>query len=794
MFDLIYYQINLSAGVESTTLPGVFAYLPPKRSARGREKDKIFGFLKISNPQSVSPELLQQWIDAAVTIFYRTPGTVTAAMRMVTDTLNNRIMDRNLHGDDSGKPQITASLNLAVEHHDFLYYTTLGSARTFLIQPSEVITTLDNDATGKGLGTSKLFIPRFQQAELAAGDLLIFGTNPPASWNAATLAGSTLLSTDALRRRLFNQIGSELQAVVFKLAEGNGKIEQRSFRPLASETRQSVPLAPSAPEKSTPVLEAAPKNVPEKTAVEEPPVSSLPVTIEKSLAGQVDVTPQVQQHDLRSVTSPPGNTPGQRQPQAAQPIAPHGVTSMSAGTSAQAHKAPPTRPQQPSGTSEFTQGAAEFWEKTQKTKSTVKNWLHKALLWIFPGASEVSPQLSRSLMLIISIAVPLIVVAVGITVYNRMGRTAEVEAYLGQAELSVTQAESQAGDANAQLSSLQQAMFWIEKAEAAGPSDEVAQLKAQIQSRLDSMSGILRLQLSSALGEALPESVNITRLVTVGNDLYALDSKSGKALHFILSGGIYQKDVNFDCGPNSSLSTGTIGPLVDITPLESGAQFGATILGIDAAGMLEYCIPSDTGNITQLALPDAGWGRIQAVILSQGNLYVLDTKGNAVYLYEGSGIDFPDKPILFFDNQVPNLTEALDTAVNGDELYILRSNGEMVECTYSYLKALKPTQCQDPASYGDMRTGQLSQTTVFMNTQFTQMVLTQAPDSSVYLLDSAGKTIYHFSLQRNLQNVYHPTLGDGLDIERLTPTAFTVSSTRKLFIAFGNEIQSILLP
>lgn len=793
MFDLINYQINIAGGTDAGSLPGVFAFLPAKRAARGRETDKLFGFLKFLDPRSISADLIQQWINAAAARFYQTPGTVTSAMRMVTDYLNNQIMDRNLRGNEAGKVQATASLNLAVEHHGFLYHTTLGSTRTFLVQANFVDLIVDNEATGKGLGVSRLFVPRFQQAELTAGDLLLFSTNPPLSWTVTSLAGSTTLSTDALGRRLFNQVGSELQAVVFHFTEGSGKIERKSFRPSLPTVQQMVkPIE----ENKTPI-----------------PVQPIPTPAEKRVSAAAEesvvvkpaaVTPQpaVQMRgDEKAATSSSDTAPvalpkAQEQPEI-RPSRPVQTQSGSTDRSSISQVKQPTKtantPVRASQPSEFSKDAAAFLGNARKAQSKFRTWFAGVLRRILPGVSDASPHLSRSLMLIISIAVPLVVVTIGATVFNRMGRTQELEAYFTQAQASVVQADNQANDASAQLASLQQAMFWLEKADQAGGSDEVDALKSEVQSRLDSINGIRRLKMTSALSEVLPESVKITRLLTVGNDLYALDSTTGKAMHFILSGGTYQKDVNFDCGPNEQIA-GSIGPLVDITPLDGGAQFGATILGIDASGMLEYCVPSDTGNITQLTLPDAGWGKIQALTLSQGTLYVLDTKGNAVYMYEGSGVDFPDKPVLFFDNQVPTLTEALDIAVNGDELYILRSNGEMVECTYSYLKALKSTECQDPAPYGDMRTGQLSQTTVFANTQFTQLEITQAPDSSLYMLDITGKTLYHFSLQRNLQNVYTPTLGDGLDIKRMTPTAFTISNNRVVFMAFGNEVQMVSLP
>jgi hypothetical protein len=127
-------------------------------------------------------------------------------------------------------------------------------------------------------------------------------------------------------------------------------------------------------------------------------------------------------------------------------------------------------------------------------------------------------------------------------------------------------------------------------------------------------------------------------------------------------------------------------------------------------------------------------------------------------------------------------------------LYILRSNGQMVECTYSHMKDYKLTECLDPAPYGDMRTGQTPSTITFPEAQFIKMHMTAAPDSSIYLLDARAKTLFHFSLQRNLQKILHPRLTNGASLAKLTPTAFAVSPGRIAFMAFGDQVFYAPLP
>jgi hypothetical protein len=167
---------------------------------------------------------------------------------------------------------------------------------------------------------------------------------------------------------------------------------------------------------------------------------------------------------------------------------------------------------------------------------------------------------------------------------------------------------------------------------------------------------------------------------------------------------------------------------------------------------------------------------------------VLDNKDNAVFRFEGTGVDFTDKPTLFFDETIPPLSDALDIEEIGYELYILRGNGQMIECTYSPIKDMKSTSCQSPAPFLDTRNGQDASVNSFPDAQFVQLHMTESPDSSLYLLDASKDTIYHFSYLRSLQRVLHPRLVDGNDSASLIPTAFAVSASRELFIAYNNQI------
>ena len=432
--------------------------------------------------------------------------------------------------------------------------------------------------------------------------------------------------------------------------------------------------------------------------------------------------------------------------------------------------------------------AVDSFQSRLKTK--IAGFLGK----ILPGTRDEGTKIPRSVLFVIAIAIPILVVAIASTVYIRKGKSQQFDLYFLQGQQYALQAEGLKKDPPSRLASLQQSLYYLEKASEYGRTEDSDLLKTQIQKQLDSMQGIVRLNMTSLSDVAISGTVKISQMVATGTDLYLLDETSGRVMRYFLSGSGYVQDSEFDCGPNPENPLNTLGKLVDILALPAGNSFGATLFGIDATGNIQYCIPGESGTITQLIPPDAGWKGIRSISLFQNYLHVLDPESNAVYRYNGNGILYEEKPTFYFDNTVPPLTTAIEIEVNGDELYILRSNGEMVECTYSHIKDYKLTECTDPAPYGDMRAGQNSKTVSFPEVQFIQMRMTPAPDSSLYLLDASGMRLFHLSLQRNLQKVLNPGFLDKDSVPQNPPSAIAVSPGKIAFLAYGNQVFYAPLP
>ena len=754
MYDINLYTIHISNNAERDSLPGLIAMQPPRRTARGRENDQLIAFILLEGASTISDTSLQAWIQKKGEEYYQIPGTVTFAMRTMMQKINQEMLDRNIKRAKDGA-HLTALLSLVVVKRNLLYIASAGNIKSLFVSDQESVEIM-GEGQPRGLGLNESLPIRFSQKELQANDILLLASQSVDSWTPESLAGSNKLSIESFSRRLFNQSGANLKAALLKFIPGKGIISNTALH-----RTQSAPIAETA--EIVPGVVQLADTVEEKTSA--PPVESqsLPVaTFEPQVRSQAVSRRSVElENPVADSEKPEKVFPAQK------PVLLSPRTKVAIGKTAQS--------------------TLNFWEST-------KNRTFLFLRKLLPGLVDEPVKLNKPVLIFIALAIPLLFALIAGSVYVNKGKTREFDASLIQAQQYILQAEGTVNDEPSRLASLQQAMFWLEKAGEYGNSETLDSLSSQVRTSLDQLQGIKRLELTPLFNDDLARNANITQMVATNSDVYLLDETSGTVKRYYLSGNEYLPDSGFDCGYNPENILSPISKLVDMVPAPAGNSFRAAVMVIDGAGVIEYCIPGEAGITGTLTPPDAGWISLKAISLFQGYLYILDTGGNAVYRYAGSGIQFDAKPSLFFDNQIPALATAFDIEVNGDELYILRTNGEMVECTYSPLKDYKLTECVDPAPYGDMRTGAVPQPINFPETNFVQLKMTPSPDSSLYVLDAKTKAVYHFSLQRNLQKIMHPILRDGEDIGRLTPTALAISSGRIAFVAFENKVYFSPLP
>jgi len=785
VFDLTVFKYNRLQGKEESDLPGLFTALPPKRVARGREKDRLVIFLQLIERGSPLQGAPQEMLDKLSRVYYATRGTVTRAMRAVAEEVNERLLARNLRQAKEGNPLVGLMI-VAVLHEEMLYLAHCGPVHSFVINAQTVEHFHDPQGAGKGLGISRSVAVRYYRSVFQPGNLALVCVQPPQNWTRQNLLGSSQLSLDNLRRRLLTQADENLSFVMLRTRKGSGEIQTRTLR---TSEAQPLPLEEEKPA-AMPLPLGSTQPIAEDDAAVKQPIY-LSGERQERPASKAGLLQNLQEKlNTAQVKIGQRKTAPVAEPAMEQEDLPRREAAfVPAGEVQQPAAAPQIKQISPvlRKASRWLTGAWQGWQRfRQRSGAALSRWTARML----PGNAERLPALSNSAMLFIAVVVPLIVVAIAMTAYWQQGRGEQHRLFLSQAEQMIAQANEQS-DVLMKRVNYEAALGYLDQAAQFGNSEQMQRLQQQITTALDQLEGIRRLEFSALLPASFDGKVNITRIVaTPSEDLYLLDQSSGQVIRLVYTRPGYEVDNHFFCGPN--LVGGLIvGPLVDIAAAPIPNTLDAVVMGVDAFGNLLYC-SLDANKTTAISLrpPDAGWGELRAMVYSPGLLHLLDPASNAVWRFEGQGIDFSDPlagPRLFFGNVIPELASAVDIAIYQNDLYILREDGSMALCTYSSISST-PTRCSDPYPYRVSRAGEPVEELTTLGVGLSQIQATQPPEPSLYVFDPAAPAIYQFSLGMTFVQEIRPVQGAGTSLPARPATAFRVTMGRNLVLAFGNQV------
>lgn len=768
------------------------AVVPPRKAARGRDQDRLIVYLRLEGTAVLSTGEYVQSASRAAVAFYKTPGTVTAALRSAAVSIHEPLRERNLLSPTRGR-YVVGLVAMAAIRESILTLLLSGPMQAFLFS-AEGSRHITDTLAGKGLGLSESPPYYFSQITLEPNDRLLLCGRTPSSWESA-LQDASPASLEATRRRLMAVTSEDLNAVLLQATEGDGVLT--ILRMPADDRVPSSPLEwsgalPMEAERDGPVGEGADIQPaassfgsrqsgaisagPDATAEAEPdrPQVHLP---QPSAYG---IPPERHEYDpLVEQFLPTASAPGSL---------PQAWTTGSGEVAKQVSSTHGTLGQRlPDLQSEGALRAAKmaaaciqaFRQVTERISQGVRVFLPRLL----PGADQNPWSFSSPAMVFIAVLVPLVVVTVASAVYFRYGRSVQYEQYLVQAQDAQAQALSLT-DAAAQREAWQRELFYLDRAEGYNETSETRALRAQAQQSLDGLQGIVRLKFQPVLSNGA--GVQIGRLAAGENDLYLLDAERGAILHVPLSSNGFQLDTAFGCAPGS-YGGYSVGPLVDIVALPTVNTINATVLGVDAAGNLLYCAPGQVAQAIPLPPPDTNWGRVKAFTLDGGNLYVLDSQSHAVWVYAGKDGAYVDRPYFFFGGQIPELDDAIDLAVNADDLYILHSDGHISTCSYSRIEAV-PTRCVDPASLSNPFPA-YRQIDLFSQAHFTQMMFTPAPQSALLLLDSDGQGVFRFEPRSlELGSQLRPLAGRANPLPAGSVDAMTIGPNHVLYLALQDRI------
>jgi len=798
MYDLNLYPIKTEEGRADSPTEGFLAASPPRRKARSRSDDQLIFSLFIQGDDSLSPEIQKAWLQRLSQSFYKASGTVTSALRTLIETLNLTMMEQNLKlAQDGGG--IRGSINLAAVHRDSLYIAQSGYLHAFFLTHQGMQHFSDTSGSDRGLGFSRSPSIRYYQADLGEGGYLFLTDTPPETWSEELLFGNEFPSLEQLRRRLLNQAPANFRLDLAQITAGKGdihihqpkpKVELVSEEPVVELENESSPSEELVEE-----LDLSPNNeaISDTQKIQTLPPQDIEQKQEPtSEAGEEEI--EIDDDEINQAVQEPEaeSLDDEVAFQQDQLIVPEKRIEADG-------QMPPPKKYAPKAKQAFRKRAKELREDGLKGMAVFFDWWHQLcekvrlffkdlVVRLSPESKDESLRLSKGTLLFIAVAVPILVVTIAVSVYLVRGRTLQYQEYLAQA-VSASDSAQAVGDPTVARDLWSQTLTFLENAEEFKSTDEITELREKAQDALDALDGAVRLAYQPAISGVLYSEINITRIVSYGMDLYLFDATDGRVIHATHTNQGYEIAPDFICSAGS-YSTGTVGALVDIVSLPINNPYQAQILTVDALGNVAYCAPGIDPVVQSLPSPGAGIGETVKIAYEYKRLYVLNPVNASVQIFASTDGQFLDPPDNYFEGarmeEIPNFTKIVDMAVNGPELYLLRSDGMMVDCVYSGLPD-NPVTCEQPVAYIDGRAGREDQTLVMPEASYVSVLYTAPPDPSVSILDASNADIYRFSLRFRVYQRLRPDLGD-YEVESPTATAFTIGINQIAFIAFGNQV------
>ncbi|QYK51210.1 MAG: hypothetical protein KF701_01650 [Anaerolineales bacterium] len=739
--DLFVVPLYRRNGQDQAYLPGVHLLAAPRRAARGRAGERLVLQLTLPPEITLSADQQHALLGDLAEGYFRTAGSVTAALRDQIDRLNTYFLQLNQRGQSGGAPARLAAISVREERVTLAH---VGPQHGFVLNGG-IEHLYDAPASGRGLGMGSHAEVRFYQAELSAADCLLLVPDVPSGWNEKTLANVSGQKLSTLRRRFLSEAGADLRAVMLMAQPGSGRLSlMTSFDDGTAAARPQAPLPQPATHSAPPAAQPQPA-----------PLSQAPAGWEQLPAPE---------HELEETGAfPPYDPPAEPASQLAQPTYEQEWPVYQ-------------EPEEPGGFSvlidEISTRARKIWQR-------VSPGLRSFMLRLLPD--EPVFNLPRQTLAIIAIVVPLAVVILVSVIYLQFGRVQLYENYLAQAQSAAALAQARENPVEVRQA-WSVAVHYAERASAyEQDAQAAAELLAQARLALDDLDFIERMNFQPALFTNLPRATNITQMVADNRDLYMLDGASGKVLRAFLTSSGYQLDDSFSCEPGP-YGGYIVSELIDIALLPSNHPQGASLAAMDGNGNLIFCFVGERPLAITLLPPDSHWGKPTAIAIENSNLYVLDPITNAVWIYFGEGGSFPGAPRFFFGAQVPSMQQAIDIVLEGNTLYILKQNGRVAECVFND-DLENPTTCTDPLEFVDTRPGQQSGPTV-AGANFSQLFLTDPPGPSLFFLDPIVPSIYQFSTRLGMSRQLRAQseLPEGL------VSAFTISPNRFVFLAFKNQV------
>lgn len=821
MFDLYIYPFGIHNKEEYSDLSGYFAGNVHRRANRTRVEDLIV--IRFAANRSLSEDeknSINDFVSKTGEHYFRTKGPITTAAKNACDFFNNLLNQINVKNNE--KTPILGSFHLVVLNKDDLYLVQAGGAKSFYLSRTKFERFEDKSYGMDGIGISKSLNLRFFHAKVAESDRLIITSKPPQTWTKEALNVNNKLSISHLRRRILELSSINFEAVIVQFRIGNGsvhqlKLDSNEFSQIEQDDEFPSDQTEPSEEFSSPIIaediEPNLKVDPHQIEKQNPPVN---VQIAPNL---FDFFPETdldgkKTENLDQLSNKQKPTAVQNEDQYKEEPnqeSESNLTNEGIFLSGDVWEAENKQSLNDKNTKKLkdkqrdSKGFAIFLLKTRNHFQQInnkygvfRNSLNRKLANLLKSPSRTgdladSNALSSTSMLMIAILVALFVSAIGITVYLQSGIGSQQAQLIADANMLISDALEEP-DAGNQLLMYQEALRLVEESENFGKSESATELKTFLQSQLDIIQGVTRIDIQPTIFGGLDKRIQISRMGIHSNgDVYALDSGTGRVIRMIATRPDYVIDTSFVCGPGKYGDV-IVEPLVDIEVVDFANEINTSLMGIDSRGDLILCIPGSDPIAIALEKSDITWGNIKALSFNGFSLYVLDIGETTrdIYRYRSNNFAFDQIPESIFSGNIPeNLADSRDISVNQEELFLLHNDSQLTRCN------LNQASCENNIGYGVIVNDKTRENlSVLPNVDFSQIYLTYPPDPSIYILNDNNQTIYHFSLAVNLQKQISPNLTglQNFNSETNSLTAFAVSPNGIIHFAYGNLVYFGYLP
>ena len=260
--DLNLLPVSHYSGRDYPELLGLYYAEPPRRTARGRNLDRLILYLVVEGNAPLPPAKRDQILVDLAKLYYDTPGSVTTGLRKTAEELNELLLERNR--GLGGNRQCLGLLTQAVLRESQITLAQSGPMHAFRIAASGSEHFYNSDMVGHGLGLNRTAPVSFLQVGMQANDTLLLAAVPAPDWSAGGLSALHGQGPEGLRRRLFLQSQADVNALVIMAKPGKGKFFL--LRPAAPQTVE----APKTVETVAPIqpVAAATETAPEITPAE----------------------------------------------------------------------------------------------------------------------------------------------------------------------------------------------------------------------------------------------------------------------------------------------------------------------------------------------------------------------------------------------------------------------------------------------------------------------------------------------------------------------------------------------